>query len=827
MTPNMKSAQYRRTLQGLKIAAGMLAFAALVPSAAALVNPSAVAYYDPATHTFFIDTNRDGTPDTTTVFGTGTDTGLLADVTGAGTKSPVTFNAGTWKFMTGPAAPVSWGLAGDIPLVGDVTGSGRDAIVIYRNGTWFVSGAADGKATAIYSFGGLPGDIPLLADMNGDGKADLVIYRNGMWLVSTQRDGIADVVMLLGGNPGDIPVAFDFDGDGRADPAIFNAGSWSVSTAHDDKSEASFTFGAAGDVPLYAGPGQGGGTAPPPSNDAARFLAHASFGATPAEIAKANTMGFPAYVDAQLALPETPLSVFAVQPENAPANCTSPLTVGGPADPFGTNCPRDLYSSFALQRAFMANALTAPDQLRQRVTWALSQMLVTSAQQDSIAYPMRNYVQLLMDGAFGNFRTLLYNISKDPFMGNYLDMVNNAKANPANGTSPNENYTREIMQLFSIGLVMLNPDGTPMIDASTGFPVATYTQADITTLAGLFTGWTYAPIAPAVLKFGATINYAAGMMPCEGAPNCGTTNFHDQTAKSAAGMNNALLDPQHLPDFSAGQTADQDLNAVVDFLFFHPNVGPFIGKQLIQHLVMSNPSPQYVGRVAAVFNNDGTGTRGNLGAVVKAVLIDTEALAAPNPVDSTAGKLKEPVQMLTSFLRAMNAPSDGEYPMLQTPNMGESIFNSDTVFNYYPADFQIPGTDLLGPQFGIYDAPRVFARANALWNLTLGSTCPVATPNVCNPNGAGGAADASVAGSIGTHIDYSALAAAAASVPTLVQQVDNMLLFGTMPPAMNAQIVNAVNAIPTSTPITAQQLLDRARTAVYLTVTSPRFQVEF
>jgi hypothetical protein len=159
--------------------------------------------------------------------------------------------------------------------------------------------------------------------------------------------------------------------------------------------------------------------------------------------------------------------------------------------------------------------------------------------------------------------------------------------------------------------------------------------------------------------------------------------------------------------------------------------------------------------------------------------------------------------------------------------MGQPIYRSDTVFNYYPADFQIPGTDLLGPQFGIYDAPKVFARANTLWGLTLGSACPAATPTICNPNATGGVADASVAGSVGTHVDYTTLAAAASSVPALVQQVDNMLLFGTMPPAMNAQIVNAVNAIPTSTPITAQQLLDRARTAVYLTVTSPRFQVEF
>ncbi len=397
-------------------------------------------------------------------------------------------------------------------------GAGKDAIVVYRSGTWFVSGNADGKSSAIYSFGGLPGDIPLLADIDGDGKADLIIYRNGMWFVSTKRDGIADIVMLLGGNPGDIPVAIDFDGNGKADPAIYNAGNWSVSTAHDDKSEASFTFGATGDVPIYAGPGAPGVVAPPPNNNAARFLAHASFGATPAEIAKVTAMGMSAYVDAQLAMPATPYPVFAVVPENSPANCTSPLTAGGPADPFGTNCPRDLYQTFAVQRAFLINALTAPDQLRQRVAWALSQIWVTSATQDGIAYPMRNYQQLLLNSAFttdpvlGNFRTLMRNVSVDPFMGNYLDMVNNAKANPANGTSANENYAREIMQLFSIGLIELQNNGMPLLDG-TGATIPTYTQPDITALAGLFTGWTYQStpaVPPAVtppLKFRNGIYY--------------------------------------------------------------------------------------------------------------------------------------------------------------------------------------------------------------------------------------------------------------------------------------------------------------------------------
>jgi len=298
--------------------------------------------------------------------------------------------------------------------------------------------------------------------------------------------------------------------------------------------------------------------------------------------------------------------------------------------------------------------------------------------------------------------------------------------------------------------------GTDFYPARVGQPVRE-DILDITALAGLFTGWTYQstpagtpPVTPP-LKFNNGVNYAGPMVPCEGAPNCGTTNFHDQTSKTALGQT-----------FPPSQTADQDLNAVLDFLFLHPNVGPFIGKQLIQHLVMSNPSPQYVNRVANVFNDDGTGTRGNMAAVVKAVLLDPEALAAPDPVDSKAGKLKEPVLMMTSFLRAMNAQSDGVYPLLQAPNMSQPIYRSPTVFNYYPADYQIPGTSLEGPQFGIFDAPNVFARANFFYNLTLGAACPAPTTNVCGVN-----ADGTVASAVGTKIDWTTLANAASNVASL------------------------------------------------------------
>jgi hypothetical protein len=211
--------------------------------------------------------------------------------------------------------------------------------------------------------------------------------------------------------------------------------------------------------------------------------------------------------------------------------------------------------------------------------------------------------------------------------------------------------------------------------------------------------------------------------------------------------------------------------------------------------------------------------------VIKAVLLDPEALTPRNPVTSTFGKLKEPVLLVTNLLRAMNATSDGVYPLLQTPNMDENVYTSPTVFNYYPADYVIPGTNnLLGPQFGIFNATTYFPRANFMYNLSLGAACPGGTPNVCGPN-----ADNTVLGSTGTKVDYGILAAAP-DTTTLIQLVNNMLLFGTMPPGMKLAIKNAID-IPAlggpAGPYTATQLRDRARTAVYLVTVSPKYQLEF
>ena len=797
---------------------------AAAPQASGQAMQAAIGVYRPSVSKFFLDGNFDNVVDLKLVFGTpGTDVGLVGDLAGAGTRYPVIYRNGTWLVDSNKDGVTDLtinfgGAANDQPLIADMDGDGLEDLVLFRDGIWYVSATRNGVITATYGFGA-PGDVPLLGDVNGTGVKGLFVYRNGTWYGTTGRNGIVDKIYGFGGVAGDIPMMFDYDGDGKDDLVIYRNGAWYISTNGGASVTATRIFGVAGDKPLYAGTG----ATSTQFLDAARFLTHASFGPVAAELTKAVTMGFSAYIDDQFAMPATTLPAMAYAPQSQPSNCTSPLTPGGPADAvnFGTNCPRDLYTQFVPQRYFFKNAMTAPDQLRQRVTWALSQILVTSAANDPIAYANRNYQQLLQDYALDNFWNLLFRISVDPLMGNYLDMVNNAKADPVKLTNPNENYARESMQLFSVGLWELNNDGTLMLDASLN-PIPTYSQTDITEMAKVMTGWTYWPIS-GPLGWAKPINYLVNMTPCEGPTPpaggtvCGTQNWHDITQKDMA-----FIPPVTI---AAGQSADTDLRAAVNALFYHANMPPFIGKQLIQHLVTSNPSPAYVQRVSNVFINNGSGVRGDMKAVVKAILLDPEALTPRNPVISSFGKLKEPVLLVTNLLRAMNSSSDGVYLVGQTRSMDEEVYTSPTVFNFYPADYVIPGTSLAGPQFGIFNATTYFPRANFMYNLSLGASCPAGTPNVCGPN-----ADATVKNSTGTKIDYGQLTPFANNTANLIQQVNNMLLFGTMPAGMKVQIKNAID-IPAyggpAGPYTAAQLLNRARAAVYLVTVSPKYQLEF
>jgi len=534
-------------------------------------------------------------------------------------------------------------------------------------------------------------------------------------------------------------------------------------------------------------PGSAVGASPPtPAQteaDAVRLLEQSTWGPNDALVAHVKAVGAAAFVDEQLAAPQTKYTAFAWWPATRPAECVNDTTK---PDTGTSNCQRDNYTLFQLQREFFRNAVMAPDQLRQRVAFALSQILVTSGTEISQAYAMQRYQQMLADLAFDNFRTVLTQVTLSPAMGNYLDMVNNLKPNAITGVQPNENYAREVMQLFSIGTVELKLDGTPLLDAQRK-PVATYDQDEIEGFAHVFTGWTY-PTAP-----GASPRTGLNPRSYDG-PMEERQQYHDYLAKK-------LLDGGTA---AANLPMPADLANAIDILFRHPNVGPFLSKQLIQKLVTGNPSPAYVMRVATVFNDNGRGVRGDLAAVVRAILLDSEARGDVK-TDPDYGRLREPAQFVVAVARALNAKSDGVFFRAQATAMGQPVFTAPSVFNFYPPDYLVPGTGILGPEFALQNTATTFARINYVNTLVF-------TPAI-NP-------DPAVWGATGTQLDWSALSALAGDPAALVAKLNRLLLHGTLSTDAQNAIVTAVNAV------SATDALTRARTAFYLAVTSSHYQVE-
>ena len=472
-----------------------------------------------------------------------------------------------------------------------------------------------------------------------------------------------------------------------------------------------------------------------------------------------RTLGYNAWIDEQFLVP---LSTYSTYVQAAPT----------------TN---DDQRTRAFQARFWQNALTGEDQLRQRVGWALSQILVVSGLTIDDGPGMAYYADMLNRNAFANYRQLLFELTLNPAMGDYLDMVNNDRPNPAVGRVANENYAREILQLFSIGVFRLNRDGTLVIGAD-GRPVSTYDQAVVEGLARVFTGWTYAP-RPGATNVWRNPRYLLAPMVLH-------QNHHDLGAKE-------ILDGLVLPP---NQYGDDDLNQALDAIMAHPNVGPFIGRQLIQHLVTSDPSPAYVERVARVFDDNGFGVKGDLRAVVKAVLLDEEARGHTHDMDF--GKLKEPVQAMLQLVRALSGRGDGLGLSGLARNMGQDPYFAPTVFNFYQPDFQLPGTMLAAPPFQIYTEATAVNRAN--WaNTVLFGTVSV-------PFGPAGTS---------VTIDMAPLDALAADPAALVNALDQALLHGSMSSGMRSTIVDAVTRISATRPRA------RVQNALYLVATSAQFNV--
>ena len=519
------------------------------------------------------------------------------------------------------------------------------------------------------------------------------------------------------------------------------------------------------------------------ATDAARLLEQATFGVTAGDIAHVQSIGIDAYINEQLAYAPTQYTAYSYTPHTAPVTCKGD---GSNPPDAASLCARAQYSPFQVQRDFFTHALNNPDQLRQRVAFALSQIMVVSSVEIYEAYGLANYENVLLNDALGNYRTLLQDVTLSPTMGHYLDMANSGETNLQTGTVPNQNYAREVLQLFSIGLVALNQDGTQQLDAN-GAPIPTFGGATIEGFASVFTGWTYPPLAGVSSHWTNPINFDGVMVAFP--------EHHQSGTK-------ALLNGYTVPN---GQTPAQDLANALDNIFNHPNVGPFISQQLIKHLVTSNPSPAYVARVAAVFANNGQGVRGDLSALVRAILTDTEARGAA-PASNIFGHLREPALFITSTMRSLGGRSDGVLLRSASSAMGQPIFSPETVFSFYPPSYQIPGTQTVAPEFGIDNAATALARANFINTVIMQGG---ATP------------DPTVSGSTGTTINLMPLASAADNT-ALIAQLNQRLMHGSLASNAGNIILTAANSAAAS----STDPLAAARAASYLILTSAQYQVE-
>jgi uncharacterized protein (DUF1800 family) len=493
---------------------------------------------------------------------------------------------------------------------------------------------------------------------------------------------------------------------------------------------------------------------------AARLLDQATFGPTLTDIQNVQNVGIDAYITSQFNTAYTPLPNI---PTPLPAVC---LTANTP-----TVCE---------ESEWWQVALTGNDQLRQRVAFALSEIFVISS--DSVnATTITYYHDMLAQDAFTNFSTIMNDVSLSPGMGAYLNMLNSAKA-PA-GEIANENYPRELMQLFTLGIDQLNQDGTLQLDGN-GNPIPNYTEAQVQAFARAYTGWTYATsTGGAPTKFpNGTANYFAPMAAVE--------SEHDETAKT-------LLNGTTLP---AGQTAEEDLNGALSNIFNHPNVGPFVCRQLIQHLVTSDPSPAYVSRIAAVFANNGSGVRGDMQAVIRAILEDTEARAGDTDPTYDGGHLREPILWITNFFRAVgftNTDPNSSYYSLSnySNNLNQRPYRSGSVFNFFPPSYIIPQTTLNAPEFDLENT------ASAILRLSLADS-------MVNNKITSFTVDLSATGTLGQ--------IAAASPANLVDTLGTMFMHGQMPTDVRTEIINTISGLST-----AQQV----HVATYLVITSSQYKI--
>jgi uncharacterized protein (DUF1800 family) len=489
---------------------------------------------------------------------------------------------------------------------------------------------------------------------------------------------------------------------------------------------------------------------------AARLLDQATWGPTPAAIQQVQQLGIAGWLNAQFALNTSDL----------------------PDQPILTSAGKSNNNLAPVQRAFFANAVTGQDQLRQRVAFALSQIWVVSATSgvpQAYAYPP--YWRIFRDNAFGNYRNIIKAVTLNPAMGKYLSMANNNKANAAGTTAANENYGRELLQLFTLGLAQLNTDGAPMLDSNHN-PIPTYTQAEVTEMAKVLTGWTY-PLAPGATAKNNNPAYYIGQMYAVQAE-------HDTTSKQIFG---GVTIPAALP-------AENELDYLINALMQQPTMAPFVCQQLIEHLVTSNPSPAYIQRVSNVFLNDGTGVVGNMQAVITAILTDEEARAGDAggaTAPASFGHLREPILFMANLLRGLNATlSAASEAYNDASTLSEELFYEPSVFSYF-SPLARTEKGLLGPEFQIYSTQTAASRGNIINSAIYGALDK------------------------GTKVNLTPFEKNATSVDSLLDYISYVFLHHNMSANLIQAATDAANAA--TTPLT------KVQAALYIVLTSSEYQV--
>ncbi|AXC12924.1 hypothetical protein ACPOL_3641 [Acidisarcina polymorpha] len=660
-------------------------------------------------------------------------------------------------------------LSTNVSMVAAVSGSEQTAV------NWSVAGAGSISSNGVYT-------APAALPTNTAVTITAALASNPAITASYSLNVINPIAVISGSSPSLAPAgestAITFTGTGFVPSTVVLVNNTPVPTTYQSATsvvaEVTVSPSDTGNLSITAqNPAPGGGTslfylesisASLGVRAAARILDQTTFGPTSALISHVQQEGIDAWLSEQF---NTPQTVLAPVYSTHPSYCSA--------------------AEYCTESEWYQAVLTGNDQLRQRVAFALSELYVISA------FPITGvgvtpYINMLAADAFTNWHQIMTDVTLSPAMGIYLDMLDSHS--PTGTEIADENYAREFMQLFNMGIYLLNQDGSLQLDGN-GNPIPAYTEAQVEAFARAFTGWTYAN--------------ADGSTPSSliGVPNY----FHPMVAVEADHDTNpkTLLNDTDPTSYKgttlpSGQTAEQDVQDAITNVFNHPNVPPFVSKQLIQHLVTSMPSPGYISRVASVFTNDGNGVRGNMTAVLNAIFTDPEARAGDTDASADVGKLREPILWLTAVMRGLgvtNTDPNNYYDQLSTylVPLGERPFAASSVFNFFSPSYVIPGTTLNAPEFGIENTASVATLLTLADRLMMNKF-------------------------VSFNVDLSATSSwgQMASTPSvLVDALGTLFMHAEMDPNIRASIISEVSSVT--------DLGQRVRLAVYLVITASQYKV--